>query len=406
VTVTAPLRSRRAVEALRAGVPSRDAVAALGTGQSGIEDAFAAALSRTGSASGGSRGLLLGGGFGSGKTHLLEHLARLAQDEGFVVSLVVVSKETPLHDPAKVFRALADAATLPSGQPGAVAEAAASLDPGGPGYAEMLRWASAAELDERLPATLALLPRLHSADGEFTDAVVRFWAGDPLATTELRRRLRQHGEPRRSLRSVPARELGRQRVRFLARLFTAAGYAGWVVLLDEVELIGRYSLLQRAKAYAELARWLRVDPDDPACPVLPVVAMTDDFEAAVLTDKNDRELIPQRLRAKQSPEWDETAGLAEAGMRRITREMRLLSPPDDAELDRAYARVKALHGEAFGWVAPDVPGLERLGATRMRQYVRAWINEWDLVRLDPGYRPSTEAVFVSPTYADDPDLEE
>jgi hypothetical protein len=29
---------------------------------------------------------------------------------------------------------------------------------------------------------------------------------------------------------------------------------------------------------------------------------------------------------------------------------------------------------------------------RMRQYVRAWINEWDLVRLDPQFRPQTEVV--------------
>jgi hypothetical protein len=41
----------------------------------------------------------------------------------------------------------------------------------------------------------------------------------------------------------------------------------------------------------------------------------------------------------------------------------------------------------------------------MRQYVRAWINEWDLVRLDPAYRPQTEAVEVVSDYREDPDLE-
>ena len=48
-----------------------------------------------------------------------------------------------------------------------------------------------------------------------------------------------------------------QRFRFVPRLMAAAGYKGWIVLLDEVELIGRYSLLQRAKSYAEVARWVR-----------------------------------------------------------------------------------------------------------------------------------------------------
>ena len=115
--------------------------------------------------------------------------------------------------------------------------------------------------------------------------------------------------------------------------------------------------------------------------------MTDDFDAAVLTAKNDRENVPTKLRARQSSEWDDIAGRAEAGMRLIEREMVLLRPPDAAELDDAYRRLRALHSEAFGWNAPDVPGLERLGTTRMRQYVRAWINEWDLVRLDPAFRP-------------------
>lgn len=84
--------------------------------------------------------------------------------------------------------------------------------------------------------------------------------------------------------------------------------------------------------------------------------------------------------------------------------MVLLTPPDSAELDRAYARLKELHGTAFGWSPPDVPSLERLGATRMRQYVRVWINEWDLVRLDPGFTPRTEFVDVRSDYREDADL--
>jgi hypothetical protein len=52
-----------------------------------------------------------------------------------------------------------------------------------------------------------------------------------------------------------------------------------------------------------------------------------------------------------------------------------------------------------------VAGLERLGATRMRQYVRAWINERDLLRLDPAFRPETEAVEIATDYREDAALE-
>jgi hypothetical protein len=179
-----------------------------------------------------------------------------------------------------------------------------------------------------------------------------------------------------------------------------------VVLFDEVELIGRYSLLQRGRCYAELARWLDGDQRDTAEPLVAVAAMTDDFEAAVLTGKNDRAALPDRLRDKQTEEYAEMATLAEAGMRHIERDLVPLVPPDEAELDRTYRTLRRLHGDAYAWEAPDVPGLERLGATRMRQYVRAWINEWDLVRLDPGYRPVTDVVDVPGDYREVAELDD
>ncbi|MGI8723290.1 MAG: BREX system ATP-binding domain-containing protein [Geodermatophilaceae bacterium] len=404
---TGQLSARRAIEALRCGVPSRDAVAALGSGQAGIEDRFLGLLDGIGLAKrGGRRGLLLGAGFGAGKSHVLEHLGHLAAERGVVVSRVVISKETPLHDPVKVLRAAVESATLPDGSQGAVTESAAGLDPGSPAYAELLTWATGPAVSERFPLTVSLLPHAHENDGDFADAIVRFWSGDPIGVAELRRQARYAGKPKPSLATVPARELARHRFRFLSRLFAAGGYEGWVLLLDEVELIGRYTPLQRGRSYAELAGWLNADPDDPGSPLTTVLAMTDDFDAAVLTAKNDREQIPARLRAKQTSDWDATAVDAETGMRLVEKSMLLLDRPDAQELDRAYAVLKVLHGEAFGWDPPDVAGLERLSATRMRQYVRAWINEWDLVRLDPGYRPQTESMAVRPGYSELAELDQ
>jgi len=402
---------RRAVEALRSGVPSWDAVVALGTGQTEAEDSYTATLDAA--ERGTARGLLLGAGFGAGKSHLLTHLAQVALDRGFAVSTVVISKETPLHDPAKVFRAAVESLTGPARVSGALSDAAATLDADTPRYAELTRWlhSTGVPVDERFAATLLLHERLQGGeapDSEATsEAVLRFWAGDPLRTPDLRRALKAVGAAGvYSLSAVPARELARQRMRFLSRLLRAAGYNGWVVLFDEVELIGRYSALQRGRSYAELARWVGGDPDDPSAPLAAVLAMTDDFEAAVLTGKEDRTKIPTKLRDRQTQEWTELAQLAEKGIRHIERDLLLLDPPDAAELDRAYAVLKDLHGSAYGWSPPDVPGLERLGATRMRQYVRAWINAWDLVRLDPDHRPDPEVVEVRSSYAEDDALEE
>ena len=137
------LARRRAVEALRSGVPNADAVIALGSGQGDIEDRFTGLLQDIGGPRNGRSGrasMLLGAGFGEGKSHLLTHLGHLATSAGFVVSTVVISKETPLHDPAKVLRAAVESAVAPGGARDVVAEAAAALDTDGPGYAELLRW--------------------------------------------------------------------------------------------------------------------------------------------------------------------------------------------------------------------------------------------------------------------------
>ncbi len=408
------LGRRRAVEALRSGVPNRDAVIALGSGQSDIEDRFTGLLEAVGSPRHGHderASMLLGAGFGEGKSHLLTHLGHLATSAGFVVSTVVISKETPLHDPAKMLRAMVESAVAPDGARDVVAEAAAALDTDSDGYAELVRWlrGPGRDMSELFDATLLLHQRLGSdapgADEEFLDTIVRFWSGDRMLMPELRRQLKAVGEAKTfNVAPVRVRDLARQRLRFLPRLLRATGSAGWVVLLDEVELIGRYSVLQRGRSYAELARWLDGGPGGETEPLVVVAAITDDFDAAVLSGKKDRESLPTRLRDKQTEEYAEMAGLAETGMRHIERDLVRLDTPDAAELERAYRTLRELHRSAYGWEPPDVAGLEQLGATRMRQHVRAWINEWDLVRLDPGYRPSTETIDVAGDYRESDEL--
>lgn len=399
---------RRALEALRAGVPNRDAVAALGSLQTGVEDRFAQLLEAVSTAGDveSPSGMLIGGGFGSGKSHVLEHLAHRALDAGFVVSKVVISKETALHDPVKVYRAAIEDARVPQRPGSAIDEIAIALQTDSADYAALYRWvhSDAAPVDSRFAASLFLY-EFARRDAEFADRIVRFWAGDPLPVADLRRRLKEAGAAATyRLAAVKERALAVQRFRFTSRLIRAAGFQGWVILLDEVELIGRYSLLQRAKAYAEVGRWVRGDREDPAAPMCAVLTTVDDFETQVLVGKNDVELIPKRLRLKGTAEDDLLATMAETGMRVMEREQVKLQPPDRDELDRTYTKLKQIHAEAFGWDPPDVEGLERLPSNRMRQYVRAWINGWDLRHLDSSYRPEIAADEVAVDFTEDADL--
>jgi len=125
------VKQRRAIEALRSGVPNRDAVVALGCTQPQIEERFRQQLEYAkqsltdGSKSG---GILVEGDFGTGKSHLLEYLMHLALRENFVCSKIVISKETPFYDPVKMYRAAIETAIVPGKRGDALTKISTKID--------------------------------------------------------------------------------------------------------------------------------------------------------------------------------------------------------------------------------------------------------------------------------------
>lgn len=197
------------------------------------------------------------------------------------------------------------------------------------------------------------------------------------------------------------RQLAYERFRFAPRLMRAAGFAGWVILFDEVDLVARYTLTQRGTSYAEIARWTGQVRGEGYPGITPILAITSAYEAEVIDGRNDREAVPGKLPQSTREPERQLAGPAERGMRQIGRALRL-SPPSPAVIDRTHATVRGLHAEAYGWSPPPALAAgERLASARIREYVRTWINEWDLRRLDPAYSPEIEATEVSVSYAED-----
>lgn len=110
--------ARLAVEALRNGVPNREAVRELGCSQPRAEARFVEMLDRAadaGNPPANAQGMLVSGDFGTGKSHLLTHLEYLALSRNFVCSKVTVSKETPFYDLGKVFAPAVESGRLPDG---------------------------------------------------------------------------------------------------------------------------------------------------------------------------------------------------------------------------------------------------------------------------------------------------
>ena len=278
------LSSRLALEALRNGVPNREAVKILGSNQPRAERRFEEMLRDAADGENpphNALGMLVSGDFGTGKSHLLTHLEHRALSEGFVCSTVAISKETPLYDLGKVFKSAMDNGLLLDRNGRLIEELGQSLKHDTEEYANFFEWANDArssQLHPIFPASLLVHER--SNDLELNSEIENFWAGDKIYVSKVKGGLREIGQLKNySFRAPKMRDIPPQRLSFMFELIKAAGYKGWVVLLDEIELVAQYSLLQRGRSYAELSRWMGHAVRESYPGLVVVGTVTADFAA-------------------------------------------------------------------------------------------------------------------------------
>ena len=408
VAVRGGLAERRSIEALRAGVPNGSAVRELGTDQKAIESKFLDSLSELAAERSAGRqlpGFMVQGEFGTGKSHLLEWLQHISLQAGFACSKIVIGKETPLGDLHKLFRAATDGLTLPD-RVGGLPEVVERLRLDSNAFADLygLVRDPGSGFDPLFQAALLLYEKLHH-DTELIDRIIAFWSGDRPPVNELKRQLRLIGHPRPDLRSRRIPELALPRFRFVAQLMAAAGYTGWVLLLDEVELVASLSLTAREKSYVTLATLTGRLRQKTVPGLFTVGAVTSDFTGEIFERRRDPDKILQRW-GERDPGF---LAEIEAGLEFLgpggKRWMRIRKPDADA-LRLTHDRVRTLYERAYGWTPPAEAVGDEAGPPRsMRQHVRDWITRWDLARLDPAYLPDIETQVVAPDLRERPDLE-
>jgi len=352
--------------------------------------------------------MILSGGFGAGKSHVLEYLAQRALRNKFICSKITINKETPLHDPIKLFGAAVESSVAPGRVGNGLREAISALPRTGAAVSDLQEWVtrSGLQLDGRFAPSLSVFLSSR-ADSEVRDRILQFWLGEPLWLPTLRNVLSDLEIAwQRDIPMARNRDLARQRFQFVNRLVRAAGFKGWVLLVDEAELVGCYTVLQRAKAYAELARLVGPSQVSQTSGIASVFAITDDFAAAVLDGKKDFTNIPILFRTRGRDYEKELAASALSGMKLIRAEAVPVTSPGDAELSALYAKLKRHYGVAYGVVPTEVTGPERRSTTRMRHYVKRWITEWDMKRLYPSDDVHVEELTVKTDYSEDPLINE
>jgi hypothetical protein len=406
------VEARRVVEGLRAGVPNKHVVTALGCLQPEVEGRFRRMLEATQqnvTAGPCPRGMVLEGEFGSGKSHVLEYLQHLALDANFICSRIVISKETPLYHPVRLFYSAIESAVVPNKQGEVFAEIAGECDVWTPRYKDLVAWANNPDnhVDTRFAATLLLYERM-SSDMELGHRMARFWTGDPIGVGDLKRYLQEAGfGGQYTFGRVSATDLAVQRFQFAARLMQAAGYAGWILLIDEAELIGRYSVTQRAKSYAEVARLMNM-VDGQMLPGLgTVMALTNDFREEILEKKGDSVKMLEKLRSKET-EVDRTlADKAEKGMGLLQSQRIPLGRPSTETIQDVHQIIRGLHLKGHGWHMWEngsEASAKIVAGTSMRKYVKSWVTAWDFLRLYPGEECEIESSSWKPSYEEPEDI--
>ncbi len=376
--------ARRAVESLRSGVPSRFAVAQLGTTQFEIKLRFQEELDSLVEGKATSP-LVVAANFGAGKTHLLEYLQTLAERMNCVTSYVVVSPEMPLGNAHVVLKAIAEGSRAPGRTGKALRALMADFSTSSPEYAALREWARSAGLQDSFNAILHLYAE-YRADETFRAQLLEDVEGKVILKSLLQGRLKEIGQSAaydlgsmKGSRKTP--ELAHERIRLLAQMFRAAGFHGVVILFDELERIAKFSLKQRAAAYQELAWWQEAAQRSGGA-ILPVFAMTEEFLDSYITGgKRDAQKFVSVALGQAVDEREERAS---RGID-VLNSYSLLNAPDSRQIEEIKYRVKALYESAYSVTVCEVD--TRLDRTSIRSEIRRWITLWDLQRYYPGYAP-------------------
>ena len=382
--------ARNAIEALRSGVPSRHAVAQLGTTQAHIKDRFEAASDAVAEGRGADP-LVLAANFGAGKSHLLEYFQALAERANFVTAYLVVSPEMLLGNPHLVLKAIAESARPPGRTGKALRELSADLGTSSRGFSELRLWARDADIRDRFRALLHLYEEFR-ADEELRTQILDDIEGKPLRKTLIKQKLKEIGQVAAYDLTGPRNPLlAHDRIRLLARFFRACGCNGLVVLFDELERLARCTLKQRIAAYEEIGWWQTV-AQTPGSSILPVFAMTSGFvENTVVAGKHDETRFAA---AASGPDENESERNGQRGIALLKAPPLRLTPPTPEQEEEVRYRIKAIYEQAYGVSVPTLPSARTDVRTSIRADIRRWITLWDLYRYDPAYAPDVQEIAV------------
>ncbi|MDI6814219.1 MAG: DUF2791 family P-loop domain-containing protein, partial [Desulfitobacteriaceae bacterium] len=379
----------RVIEALRSGIASRHLSAILSYGREGLLEKVQRDLDTVAEGRE-ARALILKGDYGEGKTHFLNIIFNHAQKRNFVVSFVVLSKETPFNRLDRVYPKIASNTYLPGEVEPGIEKLLGDVKPNSQLADKILLFA---ERELHPKVSYVVQNYFEARDTYHHHLLSGDLMGDWLPLNQLKSLHRLNFDRSAKIERFKARLHVRDYLRLLAYLIKLRGYAGWVILFDEFELVGTLGAAARGDAYFHLGEFLFPEEGEGEAllATYPVFSIASRFWPDILLRerKPDIEEIPARIAGKGDAQ---KAELVRRALNSLLQEAVTLEALPSSQVQRILAEVCRLHGQAYGWE----PGLnlerilEATRQARLRTKIRYTLEYLDIKYLY-GEEPTVRA---------------
>ncbi len=328
--------ARHIIEALRSGIPSRAVGQYFSEARPRIMKEISDRLDQV-CDQGKSNGMIISGKYGEGKTHLLNTVFNLAHSNSMVVSYLSLSKETPMDKLYLVYQKIIRNTYLPMRrQPGFMHELE-KVSANSPIANEMLLYAAKQLETDKLYYLFRSYLNTEDSDEKFL--LQADLEGDFIANAPLKKIYRRiFNQPvKYNTNFTKTRHCG-DYFSFMSHLFLQMGYHGWVILIDETELMGRLGKKARLNAYRNMAQFLLPEK----CPesAFTIFALSASYTEDVIEGKHEYENLEAIYPNDQEP--------IKTVLDLFVRAPQLL-PLTKEEVNEVLCKIQDFHGRAYGW---------------------------------------------------------
>lgn len=280
--------ARHLIEALRSGIPSRRVGAYFASSRLDLINSIKSDLDEV--ENGESRGKVIIGKYGEGKTHMLNTIFSIAQERGFAVSLISISKETPPGNMNVLYKRIIENTYLPGSNESGIFKLFEGLGEESEKANEMYLYALKKLMSDKIYYVFKALLYSRGAGDDEADALDADLRGYFMNLTLLKSLYQKYCGDKVEMREkfVQSKHTF-DYIQFMAKLFRTMGYKGWVILFDEAELIGRMQRKSRENAYININKFL--NPSSSLEGVYSVFAFSSSFADEVIAGKNEYSAI-------------------------------------------------------------------------------------------------------------------